>query len=100
MHPDIAYGMPASSRRARFTVPLSRRATHFGRRRVVSLRLPFSDLSTEASMADFGSSRSIVDRMRGAAALDVATYEEVEADVNATGQAAIVVVLVAIASGI
>jgi hypothetical protein len=51
-------------------------------------------------MADFGSSRSIVDRMRGAAALDVATYEEVEADVNATGQAAIVVVLVAIASGI
>jgi len=51
-------------------------------------------------MADFGSSRSIVDRMRGAAALDVATYEEVEADVNATGQAAIVVVIAAIAAGI
>lgn len=51
-------------------------------------------------MADFGSSRSIVDRMRGAAALDVATYEEVENDLNATGQAAIVVVLAAIAAGI
>ncbi|AHG89182.1 Yip1 domain-containing protein [Gemmatirosa kalamazoonensis] len=51
-------------------------------------------------MAEFGSSRSIVDRMRGAAALDVATYEEVEADVNATGQAAIVVVIAAIAAGI
>jgi hypothetical protein len=50
-------------------------------------------------MADFGPSRSIVDRMRGAAALDVATYEEVEADVNATGQAAIVVVIAAIAAG-
>lgn len=51
-------------------------------------------------MADYGSSRSIVDRMRGAAALDVATYEEVEADVNATGQAAIVVVIAAIAAGL
>lgn len=51
-------------------------------------------------MAEFGSSRSIVDRMRGAAALDVATYEEIEADVNATGQAAIVVVIAAIAAGI
>ncbi len=51
-------------------------------------------------MAEFGSSRSIVDRMRGAAALDVATYEEVEHDLNATGQAAVVVVLAAIASGI
>jgi hypothetical protein len=52
-------------------------------------------------MADYSSSgRSIVDRMRGAAALDVATYEEVENDLNATGQAAIVVVIAAIASGI
>jgi hypothetical protein len=44
--------------------------------------------------------RSIVDRMRGAAMLDVATYEEVEADRSATGQAFVVVVLVAICAGI
>jgi hypothetical protein len=47
-----------------------------------------------------GSGRSIVDRMRGAATLDVATYEEVEHDTTATGQAAVVVILAAIASGI
>ncbi len=35
------------------------------------------------------------DRMKGAALLDVQTYEEVEADLDATGQAAIVVMLVA-----
>ena len=40
--------------------------------------------------------RSIVDRMRGAAMFDVATYEEVEADTAATGQAAIVVLLAAV----
>jgi hypothetical protein len=51
-------------------------------------------------MADYGPSRSIVERMRGAAALDVATYEEVENDLNATGQAAVVVVIVAIAEGL
>jgi hypothetical protein len=44
--------------------------------------------------------RGIVDRMIGAARLDSATYEEVESDYGATGQAAIVVVLVAIASAI
>lgn len=44
--------------------------------------------------------RSIIDRMRGAAMLDVATYEEVEADTTATGQAAIVVIVSAIASAI
>ena len=44
--------------------------------------------------------RSIVDRMKGAAMLDVATYEEVENDLNATGQAAIVVVITALAAGI
>ena len=43
---------------------------------------------------------SITDRMKGAALLDNATYEEVEADTTATGQAAVVVVLGAIASGI
>ena len=45
-------------------------------------------------------SASIIDRMRGAAMLDVATYEEVEADRSATGQALVVVILVAICSGI
>ena len=44
--------------------------------------------------------RSIVDRMRGAALLDVATYEEVEHDTQATGQAAVVVVIVAVCSAI
>jgi hypothetical protein len=51
-------------------------------------------------MADYGPSRSIVDRMRGAAALDVATYEEVENDLNATGQAAVVVVIAALAAAL
>ena len=44
--------------------------------------------------------RSITDRMRGAAMLDVATYEEVEADTTATGQAAIVVGIVAVCAAI
>lgn len=44
--------------------------------------------------------RSIVDRMRGAALLDIPTYEEVEHDESATGQAAVVVLLVAIAAAI
>ena len=44
--------------------------------------------------------RSIIDRMRGAAMLDVATYEEVEHDRGATGQAFIVVVLAAVCAGI
>ena len=44
--------------------------------------------------------RSIFDRMKGAAMLDVATYEEVEHDTEATGQAAVVVVIVAICTAI
>ena len=44
--------------------------------------------------------RSVFDRMRGAASLDVATYEEVEHDEKATGQAAVVVIIVAICSAI
>ncbi|MFN2564042.1 MAG: YIP1 family protein [Gemmatimonadaceae bacterium] len=44
--------------------------------------------------------RSIIDRMRGAAMLDIATYEEVEADASATGQAAIVVTIAAVCSAI
>jgi hypothetical protein len=41
-----------------------------------------------------------VERAIGAARLDVATYEEVEADRSATGQAAAVVAVVAVASAI
>lgn len=43
---------------------------------------------------------SMTDRMIGAALLDVATYEEVEHDTTATGQAAGVVVIVAVARGL
>ena len=50
-------------------------------------------------MAEYAS-RSIVDRMRRAAMLDVAVYEEVEHDQEATGQAAVVVVIVAICTAI
>ncbi len=44
--------------------------------------------------------RSLLDRMRGAAFLEIATYEEVEHDESLTRQAALVVVIVAIARGI
>lgn len=44
--------------------------------------------------------RSMWDRMRGAAMLDVATYEEVEHDSNLTTQAAIVVMIAAVARGV
>lgn len=44
--------------------------------------------------------RSLVERAIGAARLDVATYEEVEADRDATGQAAVVVAVAAICSAI
>ena len=43
---------------------------------------------------------SLVDRMIGAAFLNVDTFEDVEHDETATGQAALVVVMVAIAGGI
>lgn len=43
---------------------------------------------------------SFTQRMMGAAKLDVATYEEVEADTQATGQALAVVVLSSLAAGI
>lgn len=43
---------------------------------------------------------SIVDRMRGAALLDIPTYEAVEHDTTATGQAAVVVALAAIAAAV
>lgn len=44
--------------------------------------------------------RSLTDRMKGAAMLDVATYEDIEADETATGQAAAVVAMAAVASAI
>lgn len=44
--------------------------------------------------------RSMGDRMRGAAVLDVDVFEEVEADATATGQAAGVVAIVAVAQAI
>ena len=44
--------------------------------------------------------RGMVERMKGAAMIDVATFEEVEHDREATMQAAGVVVLVAVASAI
>lgn len=45
-------------------------------------------------------SRGMLERMKGAAMLDVDTYEEVEADTTATAQAAGVVLLVAVAQAI
>ncbi|HEY8448349.1 MAG TPA: YIP1 family protein [Thermomicrobiales bacterium] len=47
-----------------------------------------------------GTSGSLVDRMMGALRLDVATYEEVERDNDATTQALIVVALASLANGI
>lgn len=44
--------------------------------------------------------RSMWDRMKGAAMLDVATYEEVEHNADLTTQAAIVVLIAAVARGI
>lgn len=44
--------------------------------------------------------RSMTDRMKGAALLDIPTYEEVEADTSATGQAAGVVAIVAVCSAL
>ncbi len=44
--------------------------------------------------------RSLVARMKGAAALNIDTFEEVEHDGTATGQAAAVVAMVAVASAI
>ena len=53
-----------------------------------------------AEVRTYGGDRSIGDRMMRAAKLDVPLYEEVEADETATGQAALVVAIVAIASAI
>lgn len=45
-------------------------------------------------------SGDIVSRIKGAAMLDAATYDEIERDTNATVQAFLVVILVSIATGI
>jgi hypothetical protein len=47
-----------------------------------------------------GRHRSLVERMIGAAMLDISVYEEVEADQSATGQAAVVVAIVAVCAAI
>lgn len=47
-----------------------------------------------------GATGGLIDRMKGAAMLDIATYEAVEHDASATSQAAIVVGIVAISSAI
>lgn len=47
-----------------------------------------------------GARRSLLDRMRAAAMLDVSVYEEVEADSTATAQAAIVVGIVALCAAV
>jgi hypothetical protein len=47
-----------------------------------------------------GTRRSLIERMIGAALLDVSVYEEVEADRTATGQAAAVVAIVAICGAV
>ena len=46
------------------------------------------------------SSRSLTDRMIRAARLDVALYNEVEADLSATSQALTVVIISSVAAGI
>ena len=50
----------------------------------------------------YGSSRSTsyVDRLRGALMLDARTYRDIEQDTDANGQAALTVILAALASGI
>ena len=50
--------------------------------------------------ARYGSSPSYVDRLRGILSLNPATFQDVEEDMDATGQAALTVVLAALASGV
>src|SRR5437899_5511990 len=51
-------------------------------------------------MATTTTSNTFLQRLIGAAALDIAIYEEVEADRGATGQALVVVLLSSLAGGI
>lgn len=50
--------------------------------------------------ATYRSSSSYTDRIRGVLSLNRATFREVEEDTNATGQAALTVILAALASGV
>src|SRR4030081_62682 len=54
----------------------------------------------DRTMTETAMSPRITDRMMRAARLEVPLYEEVEADTTATNQALMVVVIVAVASGI
>ena len=49
---------------------------------------------------EMGRKSSLIERMLGAARLDIDTYEEVEHDTTATSQAAVVVTIVALAAAI
>jgi hypothetical protein len=55
------------------------------------------EIEMEQAGASVQSGGSMIERMKGAALLNIDTYEEVEADTTATGQAALVVALVAVA---
>jgi hypothetical protein len=57
-------------------------------------------LKLEDSMIQSTTNRSFVDRMLGAVRLEDSVYEEVEHDESATSQAAIIVVLGAVAAGV
>lgn len=59
-----------------------------------------NDLNAEHSVSTGVAHRSFLDRMKGAAFLDVDTYEEVEADKTSTPEAGGVVALVAVATAI
>ena len=48
----------------------------------------------------YPSTTSYADRLRGALTLDARTYRDVEQDTNANGQAAVTVILAALAAGI
>lgn len=52
------------------------------------------------TVQDAGPKKSFVERMIGAAMLDIGTYEEVEHDLGATGQAAGVVAIVALCAAV
>ncbi|HLL84424.1 MAG TPA: YIP1 family protein [Longimicrobium sp.] len=72
--------------------------THRGTRRA-TFEETMTDPFSSSSGAPFAH-RSLVDRAIGAARLDIPTYEEVEADRSATGQAAVVVAVAAVCSAI
>ncbi|HEX8670624.1 MAG TPA: YIP1 family protein [Longimicrobium sp.] len=70
--------------------------THRGTRRATPEETMTESYTSGAPFAR----RSLVERAIGAARLDIPTYEEVEADRSATGQAAVVVAVAAICSAI